>query len=616
MTKVELIRKVAKRNGVPDSEAKIFFETFLQKVSSILQPAQALKLRGFGYFQLKKTVAKSFSNEKPNPIYSDVILYTPFTEEENQEEIIFNIPSSNIEKYNFVDSYFSLSFGKMVIPLQGVKDTDFFLPPTGFELKKLIGSKVNKLINESEIITDYVKGGEVLNLKNPELNEDQININWDNNITEDSNLSDSKTTNEFGEESEFGHIAWDFGENLSKQIEEESILDTTSETSILSSFEAGVENGSSEWNFEEPNISDEVISNNEMSGIETSTEDKSSYDNFTTKEFDDRVEDELKSFERVKSITSEFVPEEIQPRLTKSELDLSWDFGDSIVEDKHDENNDTNLSETNLTEIQDLEIGNELIDLDEETNTKDKPVIDKGNFQNKNLSSASKVNHENKTQSQEYSYSRKRSPFVFFIAMFTIITVSATVIFYITKTNFISLTNKLLNNKEKINKVVQADLIDRTFEIPITYPYNKSASQINSDNEIARDAVIKGNATNNSKAIDQKSNLAELLNNTKPDANVKPNAKIPLRVNNELQNDQNYEKVKENIFKSNNNFIVQVSSWRSNSIANMEMEKFKKRKLNSFVEKASLPGRGIWYRVKVGGFKTLSDAENFLNKNK
>ncbi|MCL5031256.1 MAG: HU family DNA-binding protein [Bacteroidetes bacterium] len=616
MTKVELIRKVAKRNGVPDSEAKIFFEIFLQKVSSILQPAQALKLKGFGYFQLKKTVTKSSLNEKSNPIYSDVILYTPFTEEENQEEIIFNIPSSNIEKYNFVDSYFSLSFGKMVIPLQGVKDTDFFLPPTGLELKKLIGSKVNKLISESEIITDYVKGGEVLNLKNPELNEDQININWNENLTEGSNLSDKKATNQFGEESEFGHVAWDFGENLSKQIEEESILDTTSETSILSSFQTGVETGSSEWNFEEPNVADEAISNSEVSGIESSAEDQNSYDNFTTKEFDARVEDELKSFERVKSITSEFVPEEIQPRLTKSELDLSWDFGDPKIEDKHDENNDTNLAETNLTEIQDFKISSESIDHDKETNEKDKPVIDKRNFQNKNHSTVSKVNHENKTQSQEYSYSRKRSPFVFFIAMVTIITVSATVIFYITKTNLFSFTNKLLNNKAKIKKVVQADLIDRTFEVPVTYPYNKNASQINSDNEIAPDAVIKGNATNNSKVIDQKNNLAELLNNTKPDETVKPNAKISLPVNNEVQKAQNYEKVKENIFKSNNNFIVQVSSWRSNSIANMEMEKFKKRKLNSFVEKASLPGRGIWYRVKVGGFKTLSEAENFLNKNK
>ena len=35
MTKAELIRKVAKNVGVPDTDAKIFFELFLKRISAV-----------------------------------------------------------------------------------------------------------------------------------------------------------------------------------------------------------------------------------------------------------------------------------------------------------------------------------------------------------------------------------------------------------------------------------------------------------------------------------------------------------------------------------------------------------------------------------------------------
>ena len=51
MTKAELIRKLAKKAGIPDSEAKVFFEIFLRKASEILKLGEAIKLKNFGYFQ-------------------------------------------------------------------------------------------------------------------------------------------------------------------------------------------------------------------------------------------------------------------------------------------------------------------------------------------------------------------------------------------------------------------------------------------------------------------------------------------------------------------------------------------------------------------------------------
>ena len=61
MTKAELIRKIAKRSGVPDSEAKIFFEIFLKRISVLLKPGEAIKLNAFGYFNYRKALVQSIS---------------------------------------------------------------------------------------------------------------------------------------------------------------------------------------------------------------------------------------------------------------------------------------------------------------------------------------------------------------------------------------------------------------------------------------------------------------------------------------------------------------------------------------------------------------------------
>ncbi len=620
MTKAELVRKIAKRNGVPDSEATIFFEIFLQKASSLLQPAQALRLKGFGYFQLKQAVIKTSSAKISNPAYTDIIVYTPSIEVEGHEELIFNIPSQNIEKYNIVDSYFSLSFGKMVIPLQGVKDTDFFIPPTGFELKKLIESKVNKLLNESEIITEHVKGGEILNYKIAGSDEDQLEINWDRNKIEDGYSKEKNKYKEIGEESEFGHIAWDFGDDLSKQIEEESILDTSTETSLLSSFEPEGETDSLKWDIGNSNNIEDKNKNIESEERQKkySSENKFEQENFTTQEFDERVADELKNFERVKSITSEFVPEEIKPGLTKSEMDLSWNFGETEIHSETIGHNKKELDETELSEITSDKSDHSIIETNEDPRIKydnDLLIDDRENQKIKNISPSKDLSSE--TRTREYSYSRKRSPFVFFIAMVTIITVSAAVFFYITKTNFISFTNKILNKKEKVIRTFPAEIIDRSFDVPVTYPYPKKALQNNSSNEITPDAVNKGKNSASSQPVQQKNNLSDLLNGKKSNSVDKKSPAPSSHENNKnSQSISNYIKVKENIFKQNENYLVQASSWRSKSIADAEAEKFRKKGYNSYLEKAELPGRGIWYRIKVGNFKTLTDAENFLKTNK
>ena len=71
MTKAELIRKFSKSSGIPDQDAKIFFELLLKRISSATKIGQSLFLNGYGYFNLikgsiKKPVFTYEENEAAN----------------------------------------------------------------------------------------------------------------------------------------------------------------------------------------------------------------------------------------------------------------------------------------------------------------------------------------------------------------------------------------------------------------------------------------------------------------------------------------------------------------------------------------------------------------------
>src|SRR5574337_57544 len=97
MNKAEIIRKISKKAGVPDTEAKKFFEIFLKHASDLLKPGESLKIHGIGSFQLRvgQIENRNAHASGENFLYSDLIV---FTESENNEpseneETIFNVPS-------------------------------------------------------------------------------------------------------------------------------------------------------------------------------------------------------------------------------------------------------------------------------------------------------------------------------------------------------------------------------------------------------------------------------------------------------------------------------------------------------------------------------------------
>jgi cell division septation protein DedD len=147
-------------------------------------------------------------------------------------------------------------------------------------------------------------------------------------------------------------------------------------------------------------------------------------------------------------------------------------------------------------------------------------------------------------------------------------------------------------------------IISRNFEIPVTYPYTKNNNAKNLIFEGIDSSLIlnkktdevKESTLNVSKQKLNKNNIEDPSGNEKNSVFKKSGPSI---------------KVFNNIYKSGNIFIVQVSSWKSESIAINQAKKFQKKGYIPYVEKTLIPGRGEWYRVRIGNFKSLNAAKKF-----
>lgn len=61
-------------------------------------------------------------------------------------------------------------------------------------------------------------------------------------------------------------------------------------------------------------------------------------------------------------------------------------------------------------------------------------------------------------------------------------------------------------------------------------------------------------------------------------------------------------------------FSVQVGSYQSTSEATASLNEWKKKGYEAFMAVGQVPQKGIWYRVRIGGFETRGEAERFLEK--
>lgn len=595
MTKAEIIRKLAKRVGVQDLDAKIFFEVFLRKVSLQLNPGETIKIKNIGFFQMRtgKIRNSSDNNLKPDYQLTDIIIYHPLPDQQDEflGNLIFNIPNKTEDEYNIIDSYFSLSFGKPVIPLKDANVSEYFIPPTGNELRRLYDSKADKLLREIEVVEDYLKGEEILLIDPEMINPNQMEINWDEIHNEqaspdkvpDSSSQDSSKDSEI--------YSWTFGDELEKEIEEDALLDTGNEDNLFVDYDDlkdlswdfgdTVENKEEiAGKFQRVNsfASDYHISQDEIVPTDASPSDDSELLNSINEELNDE------GFAEIKHIPREFKFEPVMsPK--KEELPPPPEIAQEI----------------------------------EEPETPGSLIPEPYDY----------PQHYKLNESTAHYGPKKWLGL--YVALAILLVLAGSVLLYI----------KVLNPYYAgVKKPLQAKvdpyhtppvIIERDYQIPVTYPYTKDTNVVQPFDPIDKKVFDKkdNSGNNNSVSPDQKDKnntsasvqqvapppVENKIRNNQPPAEtkVKNNKQPAVTIANNSK--QPSTRVKDFIYKSGDNYLVQISSWSSKSKALEQASYIHQKGYQTSIEMANL-SRGTFYRVKVGNFKSENEAEQFYNKYK
>ena len=75
-------------------------------------------------------------------------------------------------------------------------------------------------------------------------------------------------------------------------------------------------------------------------------------------------------------------------------------------------------------------------------------------------------------------------------------------------------------------------------------------------------------------------------------------------------------RVSDRVYYDGKNYNIQVSSWPNRARAEEELNRLRKLGLNAIIVEANLPQKGgMWYRVRLGPFKSQKEAEENLKKN-
>ena len=523
MDKSLIIEKIAKHFGIQDSEQKFFFEIFLRKCSEALNAGESLLIGEIGKIEYRKVLKDE--NADMMAIITD------------EDEFVFDIPEEDKEVQS-IDSYFSISIGKPVIPLRENDDSEFFIPHSGNEMKRMFELKVARFIEDSK------KQETEKEVEESELdfsdNIPDINFsfkNWKSSSDSDSELAEEKIDEEEKTENNLSEI----------QIEENNLAE-----------EANVED----------HIEEETVSDFAEEIPEQISEEKESQLEEVTPE----IVEVPKAVEEIKEeIKGEHIEDELEPDV---EQDDNFEAGFPGEESSEEMEDELESSDGQLVdEVEDSQ--SDSFSVPEDTSVDDNQmVLDAAEEKDKRTG-----NH------------RKKS-YVGFIFVIVLLAVSGAVIYFSSYNN----QNKAVVEQNNFPKQF-AVTVERTYEIPVTYPYTKGMlgepyNAIGEEilNESGKEEIVPA------------ANINETLSSKDNSGNIEIRSPLPA------------SRIKGYIYKYANMYAVQVSSWKSKSIAISEAKKFLDAGYDAFIEQTELNDKGTYYRVRIGGFNSLEEAENFLNK--
>ncbi len=308
----------------------------------------------------------------------------------------------------------------------------------------------------------------------------------------------------------------------------------------------------------------------------------------------------LDDIEEIKEDTTNEVLDNVINQIETEEEILPESFIDELSENAKDEQIQENILPDESFEREDTDY-DDVVEEEDYVTTDEQEIFTEEELEAAEEELVSQDTQKDLSQESETDYEApQKSNKIWILAILLIIALSTAAVYYLFPEYF-----NLFTQTEVVSDLSISDKkvsrIERNFDLPVTYPY----------------PPIEENISNKQKQLDIKveTNLIENSSESKEiktENNINKVEPVELKKTNEPIS--NSEKISETISKTSDTYIVQVASFKSESIAQREVNKIKSKGYSAFVERTEIPNRGIWYRVKVSGFNSVNEAQNFQIK--
>ena len=607
MNKAELVKIISKKAAVSETSSKELFDFFLRKIADELQPGDSAQFSNVGYFHLRKgKIKKEGKDAETEKIeYLDLIIFSSTLQFniKSPDNLVFSVPEPKDSEPDNLDSHFSLSADKPVLTDLDSQST-FISDSTEFDTDKILVRKVESLMVNFEMQERNQVDSEFFLVDMKTIDEDQFEIELDEESKRKNSEKEPDSTIHSSEK--LINKAWDFGKDLTKQIKEESVSEETEDKKVTE-----VKKETTGWDFgerfsgvprpldvsgkkeldktkpDETSVKKKDFEDEELKDkIETdkTTIKKTEIENLEIEMDDFQVsekDEKIGNFERVRSITSSLSEDDSSEEVKGFEELL----GENI--NTEDEEIDYNK------EFKKIISKAEKFRSEESKKSVDEPVVIEK--KKSNIKKDIKLNRAEAVR-QHRRDTRKISATKFLIIAAIIIIVA--VVFYLLMKD--SITTEIVEGTlPPIERIDNATYIERTYDIPVTYPYLKPETEM----KVIGLSLTDTKDVKPEKIIDDKKPPKEVVVEEDPTVSflVKKPSGTPLQ--------KAY-----NIYKYENIYIVQVASLRKKNSAEKEAAKYIAKGYNAFLEQAIIEGV-TWHRVRVGNFDTLEKAKQFRKSN-
>lgn len=591
MNKRDLIKLVSEKLGAAKNETKIAFEVFLQKVAEYTEEDSSIRIPEIGIFHLKK---KEQDSDQHNLLFLP-LRYNP---QEKNKILSFDVNVAK-ETEPGEESAFNLSIGKPLIPIIGVNRRDFMIQSSYILLQKAFEEGTDTLLSKSVVLTDLK-----LDLRLIEKDDEGIETFLD----EDGSYQPSLESPEV--------IPWDFGvspelsteQSVAEKAEEEDIeieipADEVPDFRSVTPAGEQPQSDKEETAFtEEPELSDPVEEKVEESFSQPQTPDSAEEE--IKQEF--ILEDEPEITEKDEQIQS---AEALMDQLTADLFSL-----DNLAPQQDTDKNPEDEPGKDLTGVSEEEFifsAEEPANIEEHSGDSEAeplmeaelPVEKDNDFMPPVMETSFPFQ-----AGRDYTPEEEKPDFKIKFGMWFWAILTAFIVLTAGGIYYFMFYNKGTGDEQIAVKrtPVEKNVIERSYEIPVTIiPKSDSAAESSgqSDNAGASDQM----QTETSRDGVQETGTGVIKQDEPKQVNTAAQPPSGTDTKNTL--------VKDYIFTDGTKYTVQISSWRTRSVAEAEVNRLKSGGFPSYLSEYSSGGNKSWYRVRVGEFASLSEAEGFISKN-